>query len=245
VSGRVLEAVKSGTASSGPDEPLGRAFDSVLGDRLVGLVVHGSAVTGDVIPGFSDFDFVVFAHGPLTARDGIKLQGAVGEIDPAPYAYIQLSRAVDVDGSERPGPLFAPGAFRGIRGEVPSPEFIFTEETLRAHARESRADVARWFPSDIEGWATATGPRRSYMLRLLMTRLKPAVRTLLIEHGEDPITVWGASYLALADMWTAHSPGAGRRFRELVESLPYRDEAATGNIAIELLEEIFDKSVSG
>jgi hypothetical protein len=225
-------------AGTGLDEQVAEAFESVLDGRLIGLVVHGSAVTGGIIEGFSDYDFVVFTHGALTASDGIRLQFAIRDVEPAPFSYLQLSSAINVDDEESPSPLFVPGAYRVVRGVVPSASLIFTNSSLTTHARHTVREVAGWFHSDIEGWATATGDRRSYMFRLLMTRLKPSVRALLIERGELPMLVWSASYFELAEMWSAHSPTEGRRFRELVESLGSADEAVLGSTAIEVLDGI-------
>lgn len=71
------------------------AFRTALGDRLASFVVHGSAVTG-FIPNFSDFDFVVFAHGKLAVADAFEIQRLLAGFDSTPFSYVQLSRLVDV-----------------------------------------------------------------------------------------------------------------------------------------------------
>lgn len=73
------------------------AYADVLGERLEALLVHGSAVTGGYIEGYSDFDFVVFMHGSLSTGDAQALQAHLGSVDHRPFEYLQVSRVVDLD----------------------------------------------------------------------------------------------------------------------------------------------------
>lgn len=218
------------------------AFLAVLGDRLEALLAHGSAVTGGYIEGLSDFDVVVYLRGPLTLDDSLALQARLGEADHAPFAYLQISRAYDLDA---PPPiedrrLLIDGAYAELHGHHPKAWPFHDEDTLRASSDRVFDQLPAERAGQLRRWSLATGERRHRELRFQLTLLKPSLRALLVRLSEPVIEVWTAPYPELARRWTSHDPEFGARFASLLGGLPpaYEDEAATGAELLALLEAI-------
>src|SRR5260370_9541161 len=67
-----------------------------LGQWCVGVLVHGSALKGDYIPGCSDIDFQLYLEpaaftqkGQLPLEVCLALQRDLAQIEPFPFQYIQ------------------------------------------------------------------------------------------------------------------------------------------------------------
>jgi len=192
---------------------------NTLEDRLTAFVVHGSAVTG-FIPGFSDFDFVVFARGELTVADAFEIQRALSAFDAAPFSYVQLSRLVDVDDPlERRNGLIE-GAYIIVHGALPADWSLHSPELLRERGREAIHRIPPEVQRLRKDWAVANEPQRRGLVRYLATVLKPAVRGLLCELGDPVLDVWRAPYPGLAQRLGAHDPVLGERLTALVALLP-------------------------
>ena len=218
------------------------AFVEVLGDHLEALLVHGSAVTGGYIEGFSDFDFLLFIRGELSTADARAAQSRLGEADHRPFEYLQISRVIDLDdppaGECRR--LLIDGAYAALRGDYPDGWPFLDEEALRARSRAVLAGLTALLERKRRHWAAATGARRTLEVRYHMTDLKPAVRAALVERGEPALEVWRAPYPELAHRWRGHDPVLGERFARLLAELPgaRSREAALGEEMLSLLEAI-------
>jgi len=213
-------------------EPVVTAFTGAL-PGIVALVAYGSVVTGDFIEGFSDLDLVVVLPQPLTVEEAIVLQRQMPE--PVAVAYIQPTFHL----RDRPVPHLVPGAFHVEHGELPS-GFVATEETLR----RSSADTLRVLPTlvddDARAWVGAIGEKRPRHVRLMVTRLKPAVRATLVRLGEPVVEVWRAPWDGLVDLWRQHRALRADELAEILELLRARtrDDRACGERVLRLLERI-------
>lgn len=218
------------------------AFVDVLGVRLDALLVHGSAVTGGYIEGFSDFDFVLFMRGRLTADDAPALQARLGEVDHHPFDYLQVSRVVNLE--EPPDAegrrLLIDEGYASLVGDYPTGWPFLDEESLRVSGAEVLAGLPALMTLKRRRWAAATGARRTLEVRYHMTDLKPAVRSMLVEQGEPPLDVWRAPYGELARRWAVHDTERGARLSRLLDALPPTPagEARVGEEMLALLEEI-------
>ncbi len=195
------------------------AFLNTLKERLTAFIVHGSAVTG-FIPGFSDFDFVVFSHGELTIDDAFEVQRSLGTFNAGPFSYIQLSRLVDVDDPlERRNGLIE-GAYIVVHGALPSDWSLHSPQLLR----ERGLQALRRVPSEVQrlrkDWAVANEHQRRGLVRYLATVLKPAVRGLLCELGDPALKVWRSPYPALARRLRAFDPELADQMTGLLALLP-------------------------
>ena len=94
---------------------------------FIGLIAHGSAVKGGVIPNCSDIDFQLYLHdaafswrGQLPIELGYAIRRDLEGIDLEPFRYVQCYARRPVPRSDLVGPI--PGAYHLIAGELPVPE---------------------------------------------------------------------------------------------------------------------------
>ena len=160
---------------------------------FIGLVVHGSALKGGVIPGCSDIDFQLFldehAFGnlhELPFATCLAIQRDLAQIDPAPFRYIQGKAFSAVSPSDHTGPV--PGAYLLLAGKLPVAEA--TKDQLRQSAR-SRITMLNPLPPYLVGSLLEHGKGRlAWNIRWLCTDVWPTVYQVLVLQGHDPFSVW-------------------------------------------------------
>ncbi len=221
-------------------ERLATAFISALRERLVALVAYGSSVEGSFIPHFSDFDLAVFLHGEFTVEDAIAVQAALGDLEPTPFDYLQ-TKFVDV--SAVATPTLVPGSFAVFWGELPAePAYLHNPDLLRQAGKRWLDALPGLIADDRAAWSVAAGSaRRQRLVRLMMTRLKPALRSLLVEHGEPPAEVWISGWHQLARRWRDHDAAAAEALDSVLTVLPSsgrEQEVACGETVLRLLAQI-------
>lgn len=194
------------------------ACRDIFGDKVEAIILHGSAVKGGVIPGYSDIDFMVFLS-PAAFRDDGTLPDEAAfamqeRIGPMPWreAGFGYPQAYFYNAGRLPewwtGPV--PGAFRALVGELPDAAKA-TTEGLRAGARRFLSET---LPGRLNGMvsnyadsADAQLPRR---VRLLGTDLTPAVFSLASLHTDDLLLLWGRpKFEALAIVEQAYPDAEG------------------------------------
>jgi predicted nucleotidyltransferase len=214
-------------------EPIVWTYRASLGDRLIALAVYGSAVTGDLIPGFSDLDVFVVLDQPLSLERSIDLQRRMPEL--VGIAYLQPSYRVAAE----PAPHLTPEAFRVLSGELPA-GFVYDETSLRSAGSEALDSLAPIVRQDALDWTGAVGERRARHARLMTTQLKTAVRAHLVELGEPTLEVWRMPWHDLAQRWKRHDEPRAEQLEDLLTLLHAvgRDERASGEAALRLLDEV-------
>ncbi len=208
-----------------PDlEPLLNGFVGACRDifgeaNIEGIILHGSAVKGGIIPGYSDIDFMVFLtpdafhDAALPDEAAFAMQERIG---PMPWrkAGFGYPQAYFYDARRLPewwtGPV--PGAFRALVGELPDAARA-TEEGLRAGARRFLSET---LPGRLNGmvsnYADSADTQLPRRVRLLGTDLTPAVFSLASLHTDDLLTLWGRpKFEALAIVDQAHPDADGPR----------------------------------
>lgn len=176
-----------------------RACLDVLGEeRVEGIILHGSAVKGGGIPGYSDIDFMVFlvpdcfdSNGDLPDDAAFAIQERIGPL-PWREAGFLYPQAYFYDSRRLPdwwtGPV--PGAFRVLWGHLPA-EAQPTADGLRKSSRRFLREVLpQYISRDLGGFIDApddTLPRR---VRLLGTSVAPTIFALLGHDAEDVMRVW-------------------------------------------------------
>ncbi|KAA0234333.1 nucleotidyltransferase domain-containing protein [bacterium] len=215
---------------------LGAALHAVLGDRLGAAVVYGSAVTGDFIPGFSDVDLAIFAHGGPGLDEARALQREAAALAAMVDGQLQLSHWIHA-GRESARPLFVPGSLVNAWGEPPGPGWLHSEQSLRESGRSWLAELPALVRRDAADWAVASGQRRTGMVRLLATRLKPAIRAALAEQGYPALEVWVLPWSGLTDLWSRSDEAGANALRETIGRLPPSptDEQAVGDALLAML----------
>ncbi len=178
---------------------VGACRDIFGDDKIEGIILHGSAVKGGIIPGYSDIDFMVFLNpaafrddGSLPDEAAFAMQERIGPMTwrkagfGYPHAYFYDARRLPEWWT---GPV--PGAFRALVGELPD-EARATEEGLRAGARRFLSET---LPGRLNGmvsnYADSADRQLPRRVRLLGTDLTPAVFSLASLHTEDLLTLWG------------------------------------------------------
>jgi len=94
-----------------------------LGQWCIGLVIHGSALKGGYIPGYSDIDLQLYLkpavfhnHSDLSLERCIALHRDLAQINPTPFQYIQGYTLPLQKREGRVGPM--PGAYHVITGTL-------------------------------------------------------------------------------------------------------------------------------
>jgi hypothetical protein len=214
------------------------ALREVLGDRLVCLAAHGSAVTG-YLPGVSDFDFVVFMHGRLDQQIAQELQARCGEADIAPFTVLQISRVLDVDAPEHNTGLID-GAYAMLYGAIPGDWTFLSDDELRESGRAVLRAIQQGWRYRLENWAIESGIWRKRRIRLWMTEVKPATRAYLVELGEPVRDVWRADYSKLARALRPHDAALADRLDRILRLCPalLPQEAELGSELLSYIGEI-------
>lgn len=162
---------------------------------FMGLIAHGSAVKGGVIPNCSDIDFQLYLHeiafswqGQLPLELGFAIRRDLEGIDLAPFRYLQCYARRSESQGNLVGPI--PGAYHLIAGELPVPEA--TAQDLRRSARRA-LDELDAAPSFLMGKLLGPGGvRLERNIRLLCTKVWPVLYQVLTlqDQGRDPVALW-------------------------------------------------------
>lgn len=190
------------------------------GDDFVGLIVHGSVVKGGFIPGCSDIDFQLYLrrsafdeHGYLSAEQTIALHRDLARIDPAPFQYLQ---AYAFGGAWRDGwtgPVT--GTYANIAGRLPVAEATASE--LRSSAGHLISGID---PNSRvkDALLDHGGGRLARQVRLVCTDVWPALFSLLIIRGSEPIATWNMTKQeAIAEL--SADTAVGKAVRAFYDSL--------------------------
>jgi hypothetical protein len=163
---------------------------------FIGLIAHGSAVKGGVIPNCSDVDLQLYLHpsaftwhGQLPLELGFAIRRDLEGIDLWPFRYLQCYTRRPEPEPGLVGPI--PGAYHLVAGNLPVPEA--TAADLRHSARKA-LDELDTAPDFIMGKLLGPGGERMQRsLRLLCTRVWPVLyQVLTLQAAEsDPIHLWG------------------------------------------------------
>jgi hypothetical protein len=204
---------------------------------FVGLMAHGSAVKGGVIPGWSDIDLHLYlddaaftpeapGHSSRTGYLPLSLTMAIQRdlalIDPAPFCKVQCYAM----GSRLPeswvGPV--PGSYHVIAGRTTFPPP--TREQLRENAG-ARLRAMEPFPDHLrDNLLEVLGAERLVNhARLLGTVVWPSLYNLLVVRGGDPFEVWTLPKpVAMARLAAGEPPEP--EYRAYYESLTAHPPAA-------------------
>jgi len=163
---------------------------------FIGLIVHGSAVKGGVIPNCSDIDFQLYlsdtaftCEGQLPLELGFAIRRDLEGIRLWPFRYVQCYVRRPEPEPGLVGPI--PGAYHLVVGRLPVPEA--TADDLRRSARQG-LDELDTTPDFIMGKLLGPGGvRLERNLRLLCTKVWPVLYQVLTLQNpdKDPIVLWG------------------------------------------------------
>lgn len=161
---------------------------------FIGLIVHGSAVKGGIIPGCSDIDFQLFleksafsAQGHLPLVLGFSIRRDLEKISLPPFRYVQCYAPSSELQDGLTGPI--PGTYHLIAGRLPIPEA--TAQQLYELAKKALAELHP-APTFMMGKLLGHGGvRLSRNIRYLCTVVWPTLYQVLTLQQDDVINVWG------------------------------------------------------
>jgi len=185
---------------------------------LIGLLVHGSALKGGVIPGCSDVDFQLylrdeaFEDGRLRLDAGLAIQRDLSTLDVAPFQYIQgYARPAQLDSSPAGsvGPI--PGTYHMLFGELPVPKATLDQALRRA--REVLDADRSYLGNDLLHHG---GGRLERTTRYVCTDVWPVLFSLLLLRELD-LGVWRLTKeKAIARLPAAVKAAAGEFLRRVL-----------------------------
>ena len=186
--------------------------------HFIGLLAHGSAYKGGVIPNCSDLDLQLFlaagafgADGRLPLALSLAIHADLARIDPAPFHYIQCYAPPPFPssaGKSHSAPLT--GTYCMLAGEMPHPETTAEEALKKAQAY---LDAFKPDPSDLaQKLLQHGGGVLERGVRYLCTEVWPLLYTLLAWRGRDPLAVWPLPKPQAIEKWPADEE-AGQAIR--------------------------------
>lgn len=212
---------------------------------FIGLVVHGSAVKGGIIPGCSDLDMQLYLepealswHGHLPLELAFAIRRDLEGIELWPFRYLQCYTFTAEMPEGWVGPI--PGAYRLVAGRLPVAEAT-AEDLRRAAARSLGAlDTAPTYlvgnllGPDGERSRAAGGVRLGRSLRLLCTQVWPVLYQVLTLQADDVLAAWRLPK-AEAVKRLPEAGGlraAGESFHQVVQAYYPAEDSLEGALAI-------------
>jgi hypothetical protein len=188
---------------------------------FLGLLAHGSALKGGIVPGCSDVDLRLYLQtaaftpqGHLPLGLAFAIHRDVIRIDPAPFRYIQCYPL----SSELPegfiGPI--PGAYHVVAGELPVPEA--TAGQVRAAARTALTELNPTPAFLIGSLIGPGGVRLARRIRLLCTKVWPVLYQVLTLQWDDVLEIWRLSKDQAIKMLPQDTP-LGRAIRRFYRAV--------------------------
>ena len=173
---------------------IARVYIRHLGDSLVTLVAHGSAVKGGIIPGSSDVDTVAFVrqdvlstHGELPLDVALALHRDLARIDPAPFRYLQ--GGIQLAGSIH-GHTFIPGTFQIVTGSSAIPLASGKDLLDAAHRALAAFDPGAAGARISNALLDHGEGRLDRQVRWTCTDLWPLMYHVACVHLDDGIAAW-------------------------------------------------------
>lgn len=160
---------------------------------FIGLVAHGSALKGGIIPGCSDVDLQLYLQdsaftpqGHLPLELGFTIHRDIAELDLKPFRYLQCYPLSSKLPEGYVGPI--PGAYHLITGKLPVPEA--TAAQLRSAAEKALTELDPSPAFIIGNLIGPGGVRLSRRIRLLCTKVWPVLYQVLTIQRDNAIAVW-------------------------------------------------------
>ncbi|QKS45505.1 hypothetical protein HUB94_14515 [Paenibacillus cellulosilyticus] len=186
---------------------------------FIGLVVHGSAVKGGFIEGWSDIDFQLyvedraFKNNQLPLNLCMAIHQELSTINPYPYQYIQTR--VFTPSNVRYGRL-VPDTYKLVAGKLLLPEY--TGEQLYLQAKSALNELVPNKALHTESLLEHGDDRLLKSVRAFCTVVWPALYQLLTIQTNEGIKVWGLTKAQAVECIPEHT-SIGRQIHEFHEAV--------------------------
>lgn len=170
-------------------------------------------------------------------EDALALHRHLGTLEPRPFAYLQVKY---VDLVDPPEPQLVPNSFELLAGALDAEApYVFGDEALPIEAARWLSVLPGIVIDDTETWSVSVGTaRRLRHVRLIVSRVKPAIRSILARRGVRPTTAFGASWSEMAELVRTLDLECASQIALLRSLLPPRDHGRTvlaGEVGLQLL----------
>jgi hypothetical protein len=173
----------------------------VFGDAMTGMIVKGSAIKGDFIPYFSDFDVHIFTdsrimRGPLVPDISVAIpfQEKFSAIDVEAWQVSQIQ--VMIIAADNPPEKWSPplpGSYRVLAGSIPPIYQHIDPDQFRTSAAQNLRGNGRWVDTLLGRIVDKPDQQLADSVRLAGTIMKAGLYEAAVVLGDDPITVWNSS----------------------------------------------------
>jgi hypothetical protein len=219
-------------------EQAARVYIDHAGEDFIGLIAHGSSVKGGFIAGCSDIDFQLYLRreafderGNFPILRSLEVQRDLAKIDPAPFQYLQCYTFGGATRDGWTGPI--PGTYQIVSGVLPVPEASAEDLRRSAEQRLATIDPNSRFSSALLDHG---GGRLARAVRLLSTDVWPALYSLLIVQGTEPIATWNLTKQAAMEALPTSTAG-GAAIRIFYDALMvYYPAAESVDAALDVLK---------
>lgn len=204
-------------------------------DWLVGLLIHGSAYKGGIIPGCSDIDFQVYLNSAAFSENGrfpLRLSMAIhrdlAKIEPSPFGYIQSAAYLAPLDLENCTQTIMPGAYHVLWGKLPVREASVGEIWKQARDTMEALEI---YPFDIAQHLLEHGDKKlERCVRLLCTKVWPVLYSFVVCYSKEPETIWQLPKPNAIELLPADEPsGAAIRSFYKAVLVYYCQEQSVGN----------------
>lgn len=185
------------------------ALQDVLGTRLRGLILKGSAVHGDFIPGYSDVDLHAFvdesaliAPQTLSTRDSLALQRQLGALplDAMGVSSLQLFVISWADGYPPEWVKPWPGMYTLVYGELPRGFTDVSRDQYVRGAHECVRLFPEWKHAILRRTINSTDLALAGMARELGAVVKPMAFVAATLITKDPRAIWSGPLSRVLDV---------------------------------------------
>ena len=164
---------------------------------FIGLLVHGSALKGGVVPNCSDIDLQLFLTPDAFDKDGylplslsVDIHRGLAGIDPNPFQYIQCyalsAEPTSVGKKGSVGPF--PNTYHMLAGKLPVPEA--TEKDALSRAHHFLANLQKDPSHASSHLLEHGGGRLERLVRFTCTDVWPALYNMIVLDSDDPLLIW-------------------------------------------------------
>ncbi|GCE27297.1 hypothetical protein KDA_27810 [Dictyobacter alpinus] len=196
----------------------------------IGILIHGSALKGGLIPGCSDLDFQLYVqaaalekNGQLPIEQSMAIQRDLAVIDPAPFQYIQAYVKAPRETLQEGlvGPI--PGAYHLIYGRLAVPEA--TDEQLIQGSKRSIERIPQIIAKLSGDMLEHGGGRLERNLRYLCTDVWPILYSVLTLQSQQALAIWQLPKMSALNLLPLHTPMGSniRRFYQCLNSYYSRE----------------------
>ena len=172
------------------------SLETVFGDEILCALIHGSAVKGGMIRGFSDLDVQVFLKESSFDEFGLRLekslaiQKLIGELDVTTIgaSYLQMYFHDPLQMPEWYTPPVK-GSYQILFGELPK-ELDYNIENFKERMKTKLENLNETIAHSVRGFTDSSNKTLPRRVRYVATMVFPTMYSFLSFDADDPTVIW-------------------------------------------------------